>query len=259
MSKNCGNNKVGQKRVMKKLLNRLILSAFAEVEEPSVLDTPVETKDTPQTETPSIDFEKLIAQARKEEKDKLYPEIVKLKDSLKVMTDNNNANLLEVARLKEELEAYKNKGESEELTKTKEALEKVKKEFSDFKKATVSEEEIREKLTKEFEVKTYLSEQKIANKENILPMFLITVTGNTKEEIDEAINNAIELTNKAKEELGATNQKPNTPPNLAKVNNTPPVSNPSGHLSKSFDLEAIRNLDPRSPEYAEWRKSQGLK
>lgn len=270
MSKNFGITEAENKSGLNKLFNKLILTAFADEGEgtgttvpPTTTNpnpTPTAEGNDPQTNSaPTFNFEQMIAQARKEEKEKLYPEIVKLRNDLKVMTTNNNNNLLEIAKLKEELAQYKNKGESEEVTKLKEELNKVKTEYSEFKKNTVSEEELRATLEKEFEVKTYLSEQKIANKDNILPMFLDTVSGETKEDIDASIQKAIEMTNKAKEELGATSSKPNTDPNPATIGK-PPVANPNGTVpKKDFDLEAIRKLDPRSPEYAEWRKSQGLR
>lgn len=242
------------------LMKSFVVRAFAE-EDPkadggdTTPKTPETTSDSGQT-PPVFNFEQMIAQARKEEKEKLYPEITKLRQELKVMTANNNNNLLEIARLKEEIETYKkNNGESEEVLKLKEDLKKVNEEFAEYKKNTVSEEELRKTLEAEYEVKNYLSEQKVANKDKVLPMFLETISGDSKEVIDEEIKKAIEMTEQAKKQLGATSTN-------AKTSNTnnPPIASPNGGSpTKTFDLEAIRNMDVRSPEYAEWRKAQGLK
>ena len=66
---------------------------------------------TPQPTEPSqINYEELIARARKEEKDKLYIQIKTLKDDLKEMTKQNNKNLLEAGTLKAEIDNLKNGG-----------------------------------------------------------------------------------------------------------------------------------------------------
>lgn len=246
--------------MFKKFLKILSLRAFAEEnpESDPSRDTP-KLKDEKE-ESPALNFEQLIAQARKEEKEKLYPEINRLKEELKIMTTNNNNNLLEVAKLKEELEKIKaNNNESTKVIELKEELENVRNEYEDFKKNTVSEEDLRATLEKEYEVKAYLTEQKAANKNLILPMFFDSIEGETKEDIDNSIKKAIEMTNKAKEQLNVTT-------NIIQGGNTsvPPIVNPNGGIRKdSLDVGFLANLDLKTPEgrreYEEWRKKQGLK
>lgn len=177
------------------------------------------------------------------------------------MTNNNNNNLLEVAKLKEELEKVRvNNNESSEIAELKEELAKIKKEYKDFKNNTVSEKKLREELEKEYEIKNYLAEQKAANKELILPMFFDTIAGETKEDIDVSVKNAVELTNKAREQLNVTT-------NVIQGNNiksAPPVVNPNGGIHKdTLDVGFLSNLDLKTPDgkrqYAEWRTKQGLK
>lgn len=252
-------------RGFKRVLKTLVLGAYAD--EGGSESTPAEPVSTPEPQStkgsepapaPTYNFENLIAQARKEEKDKLYPKIKKLEKELQVMTKSNNNNLLEVARLKDELAAAKSVDESEVVKGLKTELKKVKQEFEDFKKNTTSEEELRSILEKEYEVKAYLSEQKLSKKNEVLPMFLDMIVGETKEDIDASVQKAIEMTNKAKEELGAVSnsQKPNS----SHTPVIPPVVNPNGGISKdSLNIDFIRNMDIRSKEYADWRKSQGLK
>lgn len=247
--------------MFKKFLKILSLRAFAD-ENPEPIPDPPKDIPKPKDENegvPAFNFEQLIAQARKEEKEKLYPEINRLKEELRIMTTNNNNNLLEVAKLKEELEKIKaNNNESTEITGLKEELENVRNEYEDFKKNTVSEEDLRAILEKEYEVKAYLMEQKAANKNLILPMFFDSIEGETKEDIDNSIKKAIEMTNKAKEQLNVTTDiiQGNT--------SVPPVVNPNGGIHKdSLDVGFLANLDLKTPEgkrqYEEWRKKQGLR
>lgn len=246
--------------MFKKFLKILSLKVFADENPESILDPKDKPKSKEENEVvPALNFEQLIAQARKEEKEKLYPEINRLKEELRIMTTNNNSNLLEVAKLKEELEKIKaNNNESDKITELKEELEKVKNEYEDFKKNTVSEEDLRATLEKEYEVKAYFTEQKAANKNLILPMFFDSIAGETKEDIDASVKNAIEMTNKAKEQLNATT-------NIVQGNTSvPPVVNPNGGIHKdSLDVGFLANLDLKTPEgkrqYEEWRKKQGLK
>lgn len=53
---------------------------------------------------PPINYEELIAKARKEEKQKLYGEIEGLKSQVKMLTENNNKLLLEKAEAEKALE-----------------------------------------------------------------------------------------------------------------------------------------------------------
>ena len=129
-------------RGFKRVLKTLVLGAYADeggsestpVAEPVSTPEPQSTKGSEPAPAPLYNFENLIAQARKEEKDKLYPKIKKLEKELQVMTKSNNDNLLEVARLKDELAAAKSVDESEVVKGLKTELKKVKQEFEDFKK-----------------------------------------------------------------------------------------------------------------------------
>ena len=83
--------------------------------------------------TPSINYEDLIAKARKEEKDKQYKTIEKLKTQINSLTNQHNDDLLKVAGLEEELNKANEKltkagnGDSEEVKTLKETLKNQKK------------------------------------------------------------------------------------------------------------------------------------
>ena len=118
------------------------------------------------SKTPPINYEELIAKARKEEKQKLYGEIEGLKSQVKMLTENNNKLLLEKAEAEKALEQFKadSKNGNDEAVKELEAkieilkseLETVKKEKEELESNQVDEKVIREKIEAEYEIKDYV-------------------------------------------------------------------------------------------------------
>ena len=244
------------------LNNNLFLTAFAE-ENPN---------EPPKNEGNTMNFEQLIAQARREEKEKLYPQIEKLKAQAEVLTKQVNEALLAKGAVEKELADLKEsqkKGDSEEVTKLKAQVEALKSENENLKKNTVSEEDLRKKLEEEYQVKLYAKDKLAENKDKILSVFAEKVVGNTKEEIDSAIEKAIASSDEIRKELGVEDKKKSEKKDNkdgegkkeSKSQNNPPAPNPQGGEGEKgkFDLEYIQSLDPRSEEYAKWRKSVGLK
>ena len=260
------NTSIGMKNLISHintaLNNNLFLTAFAE-------ENPAEP---PKNEGNTMNFEQLIAQARREEKEKLYPQIEKLKAQAEVLTKQVNEALLAKGAVEKELADLKEsqkKGDSEEVTKLKAQVEALKSENEDLKKNTVSEEDLRKKLEEEYQVKLYAKDKLAENKDKILSVFAEKVVGNTKEEIDSAIEKAIASSDEIRKELGVEDKKKSEKKDNknsegkkeSKSQNNPPAPNPQGGEGEKgkFDLEYIQSLDPRSEEYAEWRKSVGLK
>ena len=259
------NTSIGMKNLISHintaLNNHLFLTAFAE-------ENPIEP---PKNEGNTVNYEQLIAQARREEKEKLYPQIEKLKAQAEVLTKQVNEALLAKGAVEKELADLKDsqkKGDSEEVTKLKAQVEALKSENEDLKKNTVSEEDLRKKLEGEYQVKLYAKDKLAENKDKILSVFAEKVVGNTKEEIDSAIEKAIESSNEIRKELGVEDKKDlkkkdknSEGKKESKSQNNPPAPNPQGGEGEKgkFDLEYIQSLDPRSEEYAKWRKSVGLK
>lgn len=243
--------------VLQKFIGRLALHAFADEGDPA--------PDGGEP-TPGVNFEQMIAQARKEEKDKLYPRIKKSEDENKTLTASVNKYLLENAALKDELEKLKNNsGDSSKVKELEDKIATLENENKTLKENTPNEEEIRKKIEAEFEVKMYAQEQINANKDSIISILIPEITGNTKEEIDSAINSAKEKTKTIKKDLGldvddeddkSKGKKTPAPQKQKKA----PASNPATDGDgEEFDAEYVRNLDPRSKEYAEFRKKMGLR
>jgi flagellar biosynthesis chaperone FliJ len=217
------------------------------------------------TGAPSVNIQELIAQARKEEKDKLYPQIKKLKEDNQTAITNLNSALLESASLRKQIAELQEQMKSTFTAEEKAKLEKQITELqAEVKKYTdnppPTKESIRAELDKEYEVKLYRTEKLAEKKDAILPMFVDSVSGKTKEEIDASVEKAVKDTEEAKKFFGMdANQppQPNTPP---KRKSTPPANPPSGvDVSRFNDANYIATLDPRSPEYKEFRKWAGLK
>lgn len=247
--------------LIKRLRDMLVLSVFADEG-----DDPEGDNKEPQGNT--FNFEQMVAQARKEEKEKLYPRIKKLEEENKTLTTSANKYLLENAALKDELEKLRAKsGQDDPKVKDLESeIETLKAENKSLKEGTPNEEEIRKKVEAEYEVKMYAQEQITANKDSIVSILIPEITGATKEEIDTAIASAIEKTVTIKKDLGIDvdeeEDKDNKSTKKKETKEKPkkaPVAVPSTEDEEDYDAEYIRNLDPRSEEYKEFRKKMGLK
>lgn len=258
--------------VLSKVLSSFCMTAHAdEVVEPIEGSGSDAVKSTPQ-----INYEQLIAQARKEEKDKLYPRIKKLEEDNAKLVKTGNDNLIKIGDLTQtvntlnaELEAYKcGKKETEEVKGLKTQIATLTAENEKLKKEMPDVKQLRADIEKEYEIKSYLAEQKAANKDEVLSYFLEEIGGKTKEEIDASVQSAKDKSLKVKEELGVVNNNTANKGGTTHAkrssgaNKSAPVMNPTesaGTDTHKFDAEYIRNLDPSSAEYKEFRKSLGLK
>lgn len=225
------------------LIKLFTMNAHAEEVTPTGDNTP------PKQE---INYEDLIAKARADEKRKHQGTIDTLRSQVATLTEKNNASLLRIAELESDTSSKALRDTIERLTAEKKSLEA---ELKDFKKNTVDRDtivaEVRAELEAEYEVKAYRAEQIAAKGDAILvPEF---VKGNTKEEIDASIADAI-----TRSEAIRTKITGSTPASPAR---TPKAPNPSVSSVQDgqYSLEYLATLDVRSPEYAQVRKSLGLR
>ena len=225
----------------------------------------------PPQQTQTVSYEQLIARARQEEKDKLYPQLQAEKDKVKELIQKNNELLVKMGSLQNEYDVVKaqlddlknNKGvnENAEITKLKAELDKVKKEYKEFKEGTVDEATLRQKVEAEvkqqYEVEMYKVEKLNSDefKGQIIPEL---VSGDTKEAIDESLAKS-----KARyEELIGVNrnqqQQPQQGQQLGAVP-TMPVGNPNtqSFISATISAEEIQRMTPE--QWAEYRTKLGLK
>ena len=225
----------------------------------------------PPQQTQTVSYEQLIARARQEEKDKLYPQLQAEKDKVKELIQKNNELLVKMGSLQNEYDVVKaqlddfknNKGANEnaEITALKAELEKVKKEYKEFKAGTVDEATLRQQVEAEvkqqYEVEMYKVEKLNSDefKGQIIPEL---VSGDTKEAIDESLAKS-----KARyEELIGVNrnqqQQPQQGQQLGAVP-TMPVGNPNtqSFISATISAEEIQRMTPE--QWAEYRTKLGLK
>lgn len=239
-------------KAFKTKINELFktISFTVQAEEPQgeeqIEETPqVEETSTPQ---PTVNFEDLIANARKQEKDKLYPQIKKLEEEKKKLVEKNNQHLLTIgekdARIKE-LELLTNiDSVSEKETALQNEIESLKTTIANMEKDAISVEEIESSIRAEYEVKLYREQKLREIGDTVIPELII---GTTKEEIDASIVASQERFNQISNKILGSVQVP-----VANVST-------SSFQSKDLKLEDIANLDPRSPEYAQLRAKLGLR
>lgn len=262
--------KRGLSKVFSVLSTAFVMNALADEVNPSG------TEPTPPVPNggSQINYEQLIAQARKEEKDKLYPQIEKLKSENANLVSNINNYLLKIGDLEKLIEKLQNdSGESEKDQKISTLTQQVNDlttELNNLKESVVDEQTLRQQIEQEYESKYQLDkfrDKAIADAgEDILPVFVTEITGTTEDEIKTSIESAKKKTFDTKKSLGLIDDEGNPVGGKSNNNNQtksqptpPPAPAPSSGGSEKFDAEYVRNLDPRSPEYAEWRKKMGLK
>ena len=221
--------------------------------------------------TPTINYEDLIAKARKEEKEKQYKTIEKLKGQIATLTEQHNNDLLVKADLEKQLKEANDKlttagsGDSEEVKTLKETIKTLEKDKADLDKKVkdyeankpVSREEVeaevRAELEAEYEVKTYKATKMAELKDDILVPEL--VMGTTKEEIDVSIQSALDRSAEIKKNLGISTDKKQT----KRTPKSPANPSVSSVQDNEVSLERLATMDVRSKEYAELRKQLGLR
>jgi len=217
--------------------------------------------------SPVINYEDLIAKARKEEKDKQYKKIKKLEEDVASLTEGHNKDLLTIANLQQQL-----KDAEEKLTKTNsgdsEAVQTLKNQISTLetekknleakikeyeKNPPVSQEEVEKKVRAELEAEYKVKNYRLTKLTELGEQILVPelVVGDTEEEIDKSIASAIERSNQIRKSLGIKD---------GEKKRTTPKSNPSvsGAQDHTADFERLATMDVRSEEYAKLRKQLGL-
>lgn len=236
---------------LKDIITKAFLCVKAEEGEPT---TPTTEPQGTEPQPKPVNFEDLIAKARKQEKDKLYPQIQKLEGEVATLTEKNNAHLLTIGAKEEEIADLKKQLKDSNATSTNNASEREKAlqtqietleaTITEMKANTCSREEVEAEIKAEYEIKLY-KEQKLreVGEEAITELIM----GSTIEEIDQSVTVAKERYQQITSKILGGVKVP--------VANT----NTSRLQQKELKLEDIANLDPRSPEYAQLRAKLGLR
>ena len=205
----------------------------------------------------SIDFESLIAKARKEEKEKLYPEITRLKEELEK----------KVARINELLLAI---GEKDEIISQKEKEIKdlgsnsKKSESQEVKELKIQIADLENKLSEKdgeisfIKLDSYKQSKVAEAGGEIIPELVV---GNSEEEIDLAIEKAKA---RYKEIITKVATTATINSNTQNSNNIPPVNPNTGNLDKgastAMNLSGIDMMTVEGrAEYNRLRVQLGMK
>ena len=220
------------------------------------------TPNPSQSQTAPVNFEQLIAKAREEEKNKLYPTIEKLRIENSTYIQTHNEDLIaigtkdkEIERLNSEIKTLQSQidgKESEALKSLKKELKAAQDELQTLKDSAPNIDELRENIRNEikaeYDLKFYREKKIQEANGKIIPEL---VSGNTEEEINASVEKSMARYN---EIVGAVTPPPVVNPKLNPAN---PSSTP---LKTSSDaMKALLELDPLSKEYAEARKALGFK
>lgn len=201
----------------------------------------------PPATAPTVNFEELISKARREEKDKLYPEIERLKTEAGNFTKKLNDLLIaigekdvKISELTKSLkDAESNKGESTELKDLKAKVAQLEGE-----KVVLLDNHTKE--LSQIKLNDYKKTKIEEAGGKVIPEL---VTGTTAEEIDASIETA---KTRYTEILKGAGVQPTNPTYV-------PPANPSTAIINlgSANLEDISKMSPT--QWAEYRKTLGLK
>lgn len=249
------------KRLIDMLVVGMTYDVFAEEgEEPPVNTDPTSN---PAVSNPQpIDIAALISQTRTEEKNKLYPQIAKLKEDLakyKSLYDTVTADKVELGKevkaLEEKLKGVEDQDLIQSLnTKIAELEAKV----AEKPNEEAIRAEVRAELEKEQEIKDYIKEVTEENSGVLLSVFADNIKGSTTEEVDTALADAIEKSQKTRKDLGLPEE--DTKKKTKSSKRVPPVANPQvSTISPNVAISTLQDMDVRSDEYKQLRKQMGLK
>lgn len=259
---------------IKAVIGKITLRAFADTEGEG--EKPgADGGDGGESKTPpTVNYEDLISKARKEEKDKQYKNIERLKTQVNTLTEQHNNDLLTIADLEKKLEEANKKlttagsGDSEEIKTLKATIQTLEGEKADLDKKVKDyeankpqsreeiEKEVRTELEKEYEVKTYKAQKMAELKDQLLVPEL--VGGDTKEDIDKSIEAALSRSEEIRKSLGIAGGEGGEKKPPKRTPKSP--ANPSGGTGgKEVSFERLATMDVRSKEYAELRQQLGLR
>ena len=204
--------------------------------------------------TPVVNYEDLIAKARKEEKDKLYSQLQGKDTKIHDLTEKNNSLLLGMSAKDEEIQALKNeikglksantKSENETIRGLEEEKNNLLATIDQLKNEQVQVEEIENRIKNEYEVKLYRMEKLNSVGDEIISEL---VTGTTKEEIDASFEVAKAKYDSIKERY------------VSKTTQSIPVANVDTSQLNANSINAMDISKMSASEWAEYRSKLGLR
>lgn len=213
-----------------------------------------------QQESPTRLTEADVLAARKEEKDKLYPEVQRLKDELSALKrqQDEHRSAEEQARLAEEQRvADELRRKQEEEMGLRDLLQKKEQEFEQKLEQERQERERAFALLEQerhfVELQGYRAQRIDQERDNILPELVDLVGGNSVEEIEQSIAGLVERSSRIVASAQQAVQTVRRETSGARV--TAPASDPLDNYSdnKTFTPDQLKSMS--MSEYAKYRSS----
>jgi DNA repair exonuclease SbcCD ATPase subunit len=224
-------------------------------EEPPVLEDPDPIQPPAAEEQPTVFTQEDLNRVRREEKDKLYPELDRMKHEMQVLLQEKEAREAAEAAARESAEAEARARREEEMT-FKELLAAKEQEWAEQLQAERLERETAiaalEKERQFMQLQEYRSRRVDESRDSILPELVDLISGNSEEEIEASIRG---LTERSERILASTQQAMNTArrdSSGARVTSPPtePLDAYSG--SQSFTPDQVRDMSMQ--EYEQYRE-----
>lgn len=210
--------------------------------------------------------EEEIAAARRQEKDKLYPKLTELEQKLSLFEqEREEARRAAQEALDKEAQARREREEAEmsakDLLRIKEdefnqRINSVQQEWEQKLSAIQAENEAQKALLEQErrfqEVESHKQRRLAQESENIIPQLLTTIRGNSIEEIDAAISNAVEISSAIMQDIQQTLPQPQQRPRGI----SPVGGVPNGPLENSTEQQVLTTADIASmsiEQYAQVR------
>jgi len=201
-----------------------------------------------------------LARARREEKDKLYPEINTMKQQLAEMQQQREAEQAERQRLADEAEQARREREEAELS-TKELLERRdqewKQRFDSLEQQREQDKAVYEQERRLADLENYRIQRIDQEQEFLLPEIRRYITGNTPEEIDASIEAAKadseSIFNNMTQYVQPQQQVPFQQPRGAS-----PTAPPVGPLEEQSTLQNITAHDIATMPMDEYKRNRHL-
>ena len=191
---------------------------------------------------------------RKEEKDKLYPQIDELKTQIKTLAEEREARIVaeeEFSRQRAEEERLAQEAEMTALQRLEQYQSEQDRRFAELEAERDRERALREREAEYARVVEYRARRMAEESDQIAPQLMDYISGTTEEEIEHSIQTAKAKTAQILEEVSQAQlgqRRQMSPP----VSGVPPVDMlGGGEQQRALSAEDIRSMD--MSEYQQYR------
>lgn len=203
-----------------------------------------------------------LAKVRKEEKDKLYPELTSVKEQLAAILKQREEEAANIARIQQEKEAALQAKKEEEMSakalleaKLRETNDTWEQRFNSLQAEREQEKALADKERAYNQLVDYRNGRLAELADDIAPQFHSFISGNTIEQIDAAIEQARSATQSIYDQVAQAQQRP-APTGVRPTGYSAfgPLDNAAG--TKTYSAEEINSMS--MAEFEEFRRTTGM-